>query len=999
MLVISEIMHNPRQEPDWEWIEIYNAGNTSVDLSGYVLDDDDNSALSAANIASGSIAAGETAILFNAKNITAADFTAAWGTGINLIAVTNWSQLNNTNDKISIWSSLASYEGDKETHTNAVDTVNYSTGFPSVNGSSVYLTDLNADNNIVENWSLSTVGGVTPTGTGYASKNTVKHDGGEIASAGGFLDTTPPPAPIINNFSINTGNSDIDSITTDNTLVVMGSGEANSTIELFLDGVSLNITTIDDSTDGFGNWEFDYTDTMLPVGTYSFTATATDTSGNVSATSTDFNFTIESFSGNGSKINGSNIKEQLIGTVNDDLINGGYGRDRLYGNAGDDTLSGDEGNDELYGRNGDDLLSGDTGSDVLQGERGNDTLQGGSGIDKLSGGIGNDTLIGGVGIDYIWETGDVDFTLTDTELIGLGGIDTFQEIERARLTGGKSNNNFDASSFSLGPVSLYGRGGNDNLSGGSDDDNLFGEIGNDRLNGNNGNDLLSGGSGNDDLDGGAGIDEVWENADTNFSLTDSQLLGIGTDSLINIEQAKLFGRGSDNTIDASGFTLGSVYLYGNNGNDILLGGSANDYLYGGQNNDQITGNAGDDYLNGDRGDDTLNGSSGLDRLFGNAGNDSLSGGTENDYLVGEDGTDILSGGDGDDELSGGAGDDNLDGGTGNDNITETADVDFILTNSQLLGNGTDSLVSVEEAKLYAGDSNNTIDASTFTLGSVYLYGFGGDDIITSGTGDDELSGGRGDDNLDGGVGIDYVRDSANVDFTLTDSQLTGNGTDSLVNIERARLFGGSSKNNINASAFTGSVFLYGYDGNDNLIGGSADDELGGGEGDDKLDGGAGVDYVWESADIDFILTDSQLTGNGKDSLVNIERARLFGGESDNIIDASAFTLGSTYLYGNEGKDNLIGGSGDDFLFGGLGDDSLTGGTGADIFTVEPDSGSDIINDFEDGTDKLSLSNGINFNDLNINNISGNTEITFNSQVLTTLFDIDSTSIDVNDFVI
>ena len=878
MLVISEIMYNPKgKEPDWEWIEIYNAGDTLIDLSGYVLDDNNNESLGAANIISGSIAVGETAILFNTDAIAATDFADAWGTGINLIGVTNWNGLNNAGDKISIWSSFASYEGDYQDHDNAIDTVDYSTVAPSADGASIYLTDLNADNHIPQNWSISTVGGVTPTGTGYASTNTVTYSGGDIAS---------------------------------------------------------------------------------PTG----------------------------------------INEKLIGTTKDDLINGGYGGDRLYGNAGNDTLSGDEGNDELYGGNGNDLLSGDTGSDILKGERGDDTLEGGSGTDKLSGGIGNDNLIGGLGIDYIWETGDVDFTLTDTELIGLGGVDTFQEIEQARLIGGKNNNHFDASNFNLGSVSFYGRSGNDYLSGGNKNDHLFGENGSDSLSGNDGNDLLSGGLGDDNLDGGAGVDEVWENADTNFTLTDSQLLGIGTDSLINIEQAKLFGRDSDNTIDASGFTLGSVSFYGNEGNDILLGGSGNDYLYGGGDNDQIIGNAGDDYLNGDRGDDTLNGGAGLDRLFGNAGNDSLSGDSENDYLVGEDGADILSGGDGDDELSGGRGNDNLDGGAGIDNITETADVDFILTDSQLASDSTDVLINIEQAKLYGGNSNNIIDASAFTKGSVYLYGFEGNDTVTGGTRDDELSGGRGDDNLNGGDGIDYIWEVANVDFTLTNSQLIGNGTDSLVNIEKARLYGGQNENQINASAFTGSVFLYGYDANDNLIGGSADDGLGGGEGDDSLDGGAGIDYVWESADIDFSLTDSKLIGKGTDSLLNIEEAVLLGGKSDNIIDASAFTRGSTYLYGNEGTDTLIGGISDDFLFGGLGDDSLTGGAGADIFTIESDSGHDIISDFEDGTDKLTLSDGINFNDLDMNDVSGNTEITFNSQALITLIGINTTLINTDDFL-
>ncbi|HMB89550.1 MAG TPA: lamin tail domain-containing protein, partial [Rhodothermales bacterium] len=73
MLVISEIMYNPASaEDNWEWIEVYNSGTTPVDLSGFVVDDINSVAHSAANIASGTIAAGETGILYNADDVAAA---------------------------------------------------------------------------------------------------------------------------------------------------------------------------------------------------------------------------------------------------------------------------------------------------------------------------------------------------------------------------------------------------------------------------------------------------------------------------------------------------------------------------------------------------------------------------------------------------------------------------------------------------------------------------------------------------------------------------------------------------------------------------------------------------------------------------------------------------------------------------------------------------------------------------------------------------------------
>ncbi|MEQ8838463.1 MAG: lamin tail domain-containing protein, partial [Lacipirellulaceae bacterium] len=65
-LIISEIMYNAASnEPDWEWIEIYNNTGAAVDLSGYVLSDDDGGQLVTGNIASGTIAQGEAALFYD----------------------------------------------------------------------------------------------------------------------------------------------------------------------------------------------------------------------------------------------------------------------------------------------------------------------------------------------------------------------------------------------------------------------------------------------------------------------------------------------------------------------------------------------------------------------------------------------------------------------------------------------------------------------------------------------------------------------------------------------------------------------------------------------------------------------------------------------------------------------------------------------------------------------------------------------------------------------
>ena len=195
-IIISEIMYNPSStEDDWEWIELYNSGSSEIDLTGYVIDDDDGTAYTSANIANGSILAGETAVLFNADDLTAADFEAAWRIGINLINVTNWGsmQLNNTGDKVSLWDSFASYKDDDTTHNNAIDTVAYddSSPWPANDGSSsIYLNDLNADNNDGSNWALSQVDVSTPTGTAYQSSETGGNSGSDIGSPGGSSSVT-----------------------------------------------------------------------------------------------------------------------------------------------------------------------------------------------------------------------------------------------------------------------------------------------------------------------------------------------------------------------------------------------------------------------------------------------------------------------------------------------------------------------------------------------------------------------------------------------------------------------------------------------------------------------------------------------------------------------------------------------------------------------------------------------------------------------------------------
>ncbi|BAZ49482.1 hemolysin-type calcium-binding region [Nostoc sp. NIES-4103] len=471
--------------------------------------------------------------------------------------------------------------------------------------------------------------------------------------------------------------------------------------------------------------------------------------------------------------------DQLVGSLGDDIIYGLEGSDRLYGEAGRDTIYGGAGNDTIYGGAGNDKLDAGDGNDYLYGQDGNDYLIGGVGNDYFYGGAGDDILDGGDGNDFLSESGDVNFTLTNTQLIGLGN-DTIISIERVTLSTGNSHNILDASAFTLDSVYLYSGAGNDTLLGGSSNDYLYAQEGNDSLAGGAGNDTLAGGTGDDFLDGGDGLDFLNESGNVNFTLTDTQLIGLGTDILTGIERVTLTGGIGDNILDASAFTLGSVYLYGGAGNDTINGGAANDYLLGQDGNDYLNGGASNDYIYGGNGNDTLDGSGG------------------NDYLYGENGNDNLSGGAGNDNLSGGAGDDIFDGGDGIDALSESSDVNFTLSNTQLAGLGSDILTSIERVTLTGGISDNILDASAFSLGNVYLYGGAGNDTINGGAsndylygqdgsdrliggaGNDYLYGGNGDDLLNGGAGNDYLNGQAGADIFVLAS---GNGTDTIYSFE------------------------------------------------------------------------------------------------------------------------------------------------------------------------------------------------------------------------
>ncbi|MEQ8427487.1 MAG: Ig-like domain-containing protein, partial [Gammaproteobacteria bacterium] len=153
-------------------------------------------------------------------------------------------------------------------------------------------------------------GGITITATATdAAGNT-----SGVTTATPVHDSLAPSAPGLNTISLDSGTPG-DLITNDNTLIFTGNTEANATVEVFVDGISVGTTT----ADGAGNWSFDYSGTTLADGTYAVTTQATDTAGNTGALSTATNVTIDTTapSSSANSLLTNDQRPQLTGTVDD----------------------------------------------------------------------------------------------------------------------------------------------------------------------------------------------------------------------------------------------------------------------------------------------------------------------------------------------------------------------------------------------------------------------------------------------------------------------------------------------------------------------------------------------------------------------------------------------------------------------------------------------------------------------------------------------------------
>jgi ELWxxDGT repeat protein len=227
-----------------------------------------------------------------------------------------------------------------------------------------------------------------------------------------------------------------------------------------------------------------------------------------------------------------------------------------------------------------------------------------------------------------------------------------------------------------------------------------------------------------------------------------------------------------------------------------------------------------------------------------------------------------------------------------------------------------------------------------------------------------------------------------LDGSTAEPQVSITGSDGADNLS-------GTDNGEEIQALSGSDTVNGGLGNDTIDGGDGDDRLNGNEGNDIVIGGSGNDLLNGNAG-----NDNLEGGNGSDVLNGSDGSdNLAGGEDNDIlnggngVDTLLGDNGDDRLKGNSGSDSLAGGSGNDFLEGGFGFDTLNGGEGDDVFSLISGGGTDTIQDFSLGSDRLSLTGSLQFADLSF----ADNNVLLGEEVLATLGGINTEQLTADNF--
>ncbi len=427
------------------------------------------------------------------------------------------------------------------------------------------------------------------------------------------------------------------------------------------------------------------------------------------------------------------------------------------------------------------------------------------------------------------------------------------------------------------PLSIFGQGGDDTITGSEGNELIVGGIGSDTILATRGDDEINGDDPGDagdptDVDtlsyarnpGGNGMRS---NLGAPLIQEELDFIGVGLDAVPPVGTVQTSSPIEDKDFDTdtiaeatqlppdppmsfvtSAFSIERVI--GSAVDDIIIGGEVRGMqLNGGEGNDQILGGGGPDTILGGPGDDRIHGGSETPDLlafclreqFGSPDLEAI-------YNPNVPYSDLVSGGEGNDSLNGGAGNDWVVG----------------------------------------GDDDDVVDGG---LDSDLLWGSDGNDTLRGGFGNDVMVGGKGDDSYSGGVGfdlVDYQAAPAGITVNLgaaTTEEVgidagTGTdgdgGTDSFPDETIEAIRGSFDPDRMAAYAEIGTV----------LLGGGDDDTLYGGIGQDFLFGEFGDDTIIGEGQVPYDLINNEDKGTSRD-----------------------------YIYGGVGNDTIRATSASDWIFG------------------------------------------------------------------------------------
>ena len=709
-------------------------------------------------------------------------------------------------------------------------------------------------------------------------------------------------------------------------------------------------------------------------------------------------------------ITGNDKNNVIIGGAGNDTINGAEGNDTIYGGAGKNVFvyESGEGNDviaDYTGGNDTIRISGDSVSSYSA--SGNDAVfKVGTGTIKISGGktseitfIDSNGTVGTYQGGLLYNGTNISKSSIVTVTAAYGNtlaaedygeaVATINAAERTKalnITGNDKNNSIVATTAN---DTLTGGKGNDTLTGGEGKDLFIYTAGSDVITDYVADQdtirfadatLNSYSTSGDDLifQVGTGSVKVKEGKSKAVTVIDSQnkMLtyydGLVLNNLLNKANAMTITSDySSNTLTDDGYGTAVVTIDASSRSRAIN-------LTGNAKNNSILGTSGSDTIYGGNGNDTIIGSAGNDMLFGDAGNDTLSGGEGNDTLTGGDGKDVFI------------------YTSGNDVITDyTGDQDTIrLSNDTIAGysisgkdlsfqagsGGTISIVSGRTSAITIVDANNkttsyqnnliynnlvskanamtvtsayantlssgaygtavvTIDASSHT-NAMEIYGNAKNNSILGTSGDDTIGGTTGNDTLTGGDGADIFLYSAGNDV-ITDyaegvdtlkvtsgtiTSVTASGSDIVMKIGSGSLkVNGGKSSAITIIDATNKTKVF----DDGLIYNGVLSDT------NAVTITAAYINTLEAGD--YVSTVATIDASGRSTAMNI-----FGNDNSNSIA------------GTTGNDTLQGAAGDDTLLGGKGNDTLLGGSGRDVFVYANGEGNDLIIDYTEGEDVISL---------------------------------------------